>query len=245
MNQQRDPLRDLIADEAASMVSPLDLRDRVWSRLDAAVKAGAAPRPELLAAPMRNGVPWKLLVLLGLLAASLAIAWLGETHERPPTPVLSASPLPTPPPPASTPAPIPSITSLREPPLDAPPSAEPPVRESPPPTTPTPASKRRSVTRPTADTHDTGDSDDFAAELRLIARAQAAEHAGDTATALKLLRLHARDYPNAHFLQDREALRAVVLCNAEDPRGKKLAASFLAAYPDSIHADRVRDACPA
>ncbi len=244
MNQQRDPLRDLIADEAASMVAPLDLRDRVWSRLDDAIKAGAAPRSELLAAPMRTGVPWKLLVLLGLLAAGLAVAWLGETREPPPTPVLSAVPMPTPPPPVPSPAPIPSITPLREPPLDAPPSAE-PLRESPPPTTRTPASKRRSVPSPTADTRDTGDSDDFAAELRLIARAQAAEHAGDTATALKLLRLHARDYPNGHFLQDREALRAVVLCNAEDPRGKKLAASFLAAYPDSIHADRVRDACPA
>jgi len=237
MNQQRDPLRDLIADEAATMVAPPDLRERVWSRLDAAVQAGAAPRPELLEAPMRTGVPWKLLVLLGLLAAGLAVAWLSESRESPPVPVLAdppSTPAPETTPPATpTPAPPPAITTVIEPP-PPPPAPQPP--------TPPPATKRRPNTNPA---RDPGDSDDFAAELRLIARAQAAEHAGDTATALKLLRLHARDYPNGHFLQDREALRAVVLCNADDPRGKKLAASFLAAYPDSIHADRVRDACPA
>lgn len=237
MNQQRDTLRDLIASEAQAVAPPPDARERGWARLTAAVEAGTAPRAELLAPAIHASIPWKLFVALGLIVGALAVAlaggWQSATDPPPASPViLPASPAPVPPTPV-----VPPIAAPAEV-VPTPPEvvSTPAVASESKPTANKPAVKRRS-------SRGTEDNDDFAAELRLISGAQAALRDGDTVTALKRLKSHAHDYPAGHFVQDREALWAMALCASGSRKGERLAASFLAAYPDSIHADRVRTAC--
>ncbi|MBK8241175.1 MAG: hypothetical protein IPK74_37135 [Deltaproteobacteria bacterium] len=84
--------------------------------------------------------------------------------------------------------------------------------------------------------------DDEAALLRAANRALGA---GDTALALARLSEHASRFERGTLAQDRDALRVVVLCRA-GRRSDAVAARkrFLERWPQSVHAARVRAACP-
>lgn len=84
--------------------------------------------------------------------------------------------------------------------------------------------------------------DDEAALLRAANRALGA---GDTALALARLSEHASRFERGTLAQDRDALRVVVLCRA-GRRSDAVAARkrFLERWPQSVHASRVRAACP-
>lgn len=84
----------------------------------------------------------------------------------------------------------------------------------------------------------------LALETDLIARARAAAVASDDALAIRLLRQHAREYPDGAMVEDRGAWLAIVQCRSSAPQdGREAAARFLAAHPRSPYAARVRLAC--
>ncbi|MCB9751578.1 MAG: hypothetical protein H6713_16515 [Myxococcales bacterium] len=65
-----------------------------------------------------------------------------------------------------------------------------------------------------------------------------------TPEALARLAEHERAFAAGQLLEDRLALRAEALCALEDASGPRESAEFLARYPRSPHAARVREACP-
>lgn len=106
-----------------------------------------------------------------------------------------------------------------------------------------PTRRSRSATaRPPEPTPPVATLDDEAALLRAANRALGA---GDTALALARLSEHASRFERGALAQDRDALRVVVLCHA-GRRSDAAAArkSFLERWPRSVHAARVRAACP-
>ncbi len=84
------------------------------------------------------------------------------------------------------------------------------------------------------------------AELDLLRAAQAALRSNDAERSLGLLdELHGR-YPDGVLREEQAAARVLALCAAERPAEARGAArSFLATWPKSLHADRVRAACSA
>lgn len=103
-----------------------------------------------------------------------------------------------------------------------------------PPATPVVAAPARSAER-----------DSLSAELALLARARQAFAAQDPQAARAALAEHGRRFPAGALAEDREALRALVLCEGQRTRseGHKVAARFLEDHPRSLHADRVAAAC--
>lgn len=86
--------------------------------------------------------------------------------------------------------------------------------------------------------------DDLAGELLLIQRAQRALARGDGAAALDALDAHARAHPRGRLTEERQAARVLALCavgRADEARAA--ATRFVARYPTSPHAARVRGAC--
>jgi hypothetical protein len=87
---------------------------------------------------------------------------------------------------------------------------------------------------------------DLEAETALVADAQAAIRRGDFATALAKLDAHATSFPNGVLTEERLAARVVALCGLDrEYDAKALARSFLARYPTSPLASRVRSSCAA
>ncbi|MEM6994930.1 MAG: tetratricopeptide repeat protein, partial [Myxococcota bacterium] len=81
-------------------------------------------------------------------------------------------------------------------------------------------------------------------ELDLIKQATQATQRGAYKTATTLLRTHKREYPRGALAQDREALRAIVLCNSGKAKaGRAAATRFARRFPDSVHTKRVHEAC--
>jgi hypothetical protein len=78
------------------------------------------------------------------------------------------------------------------------------------------------------------------AELR---RAQLAFSRGNAEQALELLAAHRKKFPQTPLEQERSALEALASCRSHHPEGPELARAFLARWPDSPQADRVRRAC--
>ncbi len=83
----------------------------------------------------------------------------------------------------------------------------------------------------------------LAAEVRLISRARSEVTAGRDAAALALFRRHAREFPKGSLVEERTAWVAVLQCRLQRPGGRAEATKFLAAYPSSPHAARVRTIC--
>lgn len=81
-------------------------------------------------------------------------------------------------------------------------------------------------------------------ELVLLRRAKAALDRGDPGEALALLDRHEKTYPNGILAEERGATRVLALCSAGRTREAKTSASdFLAKYPHSPSAVRVRGSC--
>lgn len=122
------------------------------------------------------------------------------------------------------------------------PQVEPAV-EPPTPRSATPARRDRSgATRGSTPSAPAATLDDEAALLRSANRALAAD---DTALALARLSEHASRFEHGALAQDRDALRVIVLCRAgrrDDAANAR--ERFFDRWPASVHASRVRAACP-
>jgi hypothetical protein len=81
-------------------------------------------------------------------------------------------------------------------------------------------------------------------EARILASASSALAAGDGARALVLLDEHARAFPRGALLEERLGERVLALCEVgEVGAARRAGASFLAQYPESPLARRVRSSC--
>jgi|GEM_PF-2684213 len=80
-----------------------------------------------------------------------------------------------------------------------------------------------------------------APEIELLERARAALSGGELDRALGVLDEHARLHPRGALVEEREGLRAVAHCRRGDP--SHVGNAFLARYPTSPTAERVRQAC--
>lgn len=133
-----------------------------------------------------------------------------------------------------TPAPV----ELAPTPVVVPPPVEPttaPIAVAP--SKPGKASKRRS--EPAAVTVDPKPIDPprtttLEAEMRLLARANAAMRAGRHADALAVLDEHARDFPRGQLAPEREYERALALCElGRSAKARAVADAFVRAHPRS------------
>lgn len=88
--------------------------------------------------------------------------------------------------------------------------------------------------KPKASVHD---------ELALIRRMQSAVRSGAYARALALTRQHATTYPQGAFVEDRDALRTLALCQSGRASGPAAATTFRERWPKSMHKARIAAAC--
>jgi hypothetical protein len=85
-----------------------------------------------------------------------------------------------------------------------------------------------------------------AEEVALMGRIRRAIQAEDSDRALRLLRQHARRFPNGVFADEREVSLAEALCAAgKIDKGREVANGFVAKNPQSSLAARARRACAA
>jgi hypothetical protein len=104
------------------------------------------------------------------------------------------------------------------------------------------ADRRPTPTEPTPTEPAPGST--LAEENRLLARARAALIDAEPERALTRLDEHARRFPDGVLSEERQALRAVALCEADrDADGEAAANAFLRAHPQAALAQRVRSAC--
>jgi outer membrane protein assembly factor BamD (BamD/ComL family) len=83
-------------------------------------------------------------------------------------------------------------------------------------------------------------------ELLLLRDAKSALDRGDSAKALSVLDQHEKTYPDGVLAEERGATRVLALCAAGRTQDAKLSArDFLAKYPRSPSAVRVRASCGA
>ncbi len=101
----------------------------------------------------------------------------------------------------------------------------------------------RAAAPPAIDTPATT-SDALAEETRRMRQVAAALEERDFARALRLVDGWARDFPKGVLVQEREALRAIALCEAgRGAEGRAAAEAFSRGYPSAALGDRVREAC--
>ena len=84
----------------------------------------------------------------------------------------------------------------------------------------------------------------LAEEVRMLEEAQAALRSGDSLVALALLRRLDQRFPRGALREERAAAEVLALC-ANDLSGEAVGRgrAFLAKYPHSVYAARVRAAC--
>src|SRR5262249_2106870 len=88
------------------------------------------------------------------------------------------------------------------------------------------------------------DDDTLAAETRRLREAHGALQGGDPAKALAMLDAQSAAFQNGQLREERGAARVLALCRlGRMEEGKGAATRFLAEYPRSPLADRVRSAC--
>jgi hypothetical protein len=86
--------------------------------------------------------------------------------------------------------------------------------------------------------------EDLRVEVDLLRQAKEATSGGDASRALALLEQHASRFPNSVLAPERRATRVLALCAAgQTTRARQEASSFLADYPKSPLAPRVKEAC--
>ncbi|GEM_PF-2803185 len=82
------------------------------------------------------------------------------------------------------------------------------------------------------------------AEIMLMAEARAALGSGDAARAVRLFERHAKNFPHGEFSIEREVSWITALCVlAQTSTAQIRAEKFLAKYPQSPHAAKVRASC--
>lgn len=237
MNRLAERLQPLIDAEQRSPGPSPQVVAVCWDRIAADVQAGDFPALDV-PPPTRPRGPYVWIVAM-LLGASLVggLAY-GTSDTTPAAPIVAEVPFPAP---VVAPRPLPSPAPAIVPatPTPAPMAIVPEAPSEP--TSPVlravaPKSRPRLVST-------IEDADTFAAELRLLAAGQAALSRDDHEGALRIADEYLRTYPRGHFIEDRDALRAVALCSAASPKAAAAARRFLRTYPHSIHAVRVHDEC--
>ncbi len=234
MSDEPVTTRELIAGYRAIERPPEDARDRMWRALEARRAQPVAPAPPRRRAPAIWLALAAALALIGL--SSYLLLQARQDARTAPGALLLDQPVS--PPQRDLAAPI-ERREAREPsreptvapptPIDAPPPTDDPPRPAPP---------RR--TRPAKPPIDPG-----LAELALIQQSNDALDAGRAKEALARVEQHAREFARGSLAEEREALRVVALCGADEPaRGGRAQLAFLAAYPRSAYRERVRTACP-
>ena len=84
----------------------------------------------------------------------------------------------------------------------------------------------------------------ISAERELLSHARAMRQSGDAADALKLLDDYTRRFSGGKLLEERSALRVIVLCDlGHAKKATRAATSFLRKWPSSVQAERVRGSC--
>ncbi|HEY3664874.1 MAG TPA: hypothetical protein VGL19_02695 [Polyangiaceae bacterium] len=78
-------------------------------------------------------------------------------------------------------------------------------------------------------------------EISGLSRAQQLLHAGNAAQALSALDQLTQQVPRGALMEERAATRALAQCALG--RSGSTADAFIARYPKSVHAARVRSAC--
>jgi outer membrane protein assembly factor BamD (BamD/ComL family) len=77
-----------------------------------------------------------------------------------------------------------------------------------------------------------------------MAKARRALSRKEHARAFRILAAHAREFPEGAMQEDRLALEVVALCGSgRVDEGRAATRTFLARFPQSIHAGRVAEAC--
>ncbi|MFO0684882.1 MAG: hypothetical protein U0234_22685 [Sandaracinus sp.] len=125
------------------------------------------------------------------------------------------------------------------------PSAAPVIEPAPAPIAASPLPRRPTPTAaaPAPEVAPSPEVDPAVVETMLLARARVALQRHDGATAMQLLQEHASRFPSGELREERLALRISTLCElGETDRAHREAASYLDAFPGSIHAADVRAA---
>ncbi|MBI5513045.1 MAG: hypothetical protein HY909_04710 [Deltaproteobacteria bacterium] len=198
----------------------------------ARVRALLAKRLQVEAArPWRWRLPLTVLGVLGALAA--AGGWYGTV--RPPEAVVVPAPRNI----VATDISERQDAIVRAPTIPAPEAPAPTVAPAEPPTppaavpAPSPAPARPEARDPEA-------------ELRLLTEANGRLRRGDPGGALTALGTHRQRFPRGALREEREALRVLALCALHrDAEARAVAARFLATWPRSPQASRVRSSCGA
>jgi hypothetical protein len=97
--------------------------------------------------------------------------------------------------------------------------------------------------RPDAAEQSVQDSGDPRAELEFMERINAALRKSSPQTVLALCAEHERRWPHGVFEPEREGARAIASCSANEPNAGTRAHAFLAKYPRTATAARVRAQC--
>ncbi|GEM_PF-5387395 len=80
-------------------------------------------------------------------------------------------------------------------------------------------------------------------EMKLVARAIRGLRREDYREVLRAVSTLDETYPEGALMEERDGLRALALCGQSDPRSEPRAVQFLADYPASTYAPRVRATC--
>jgi len=223
-----------------------ELRERVQMRLQAGALPLAVPAPFVGASPAGSQTLRRRVANLALSGAALALGLAGGYTLRPAV----GDPPPLPQPRFSQQLLAPEVEAPRDTPATpgwAPSAArlhEPAVSE------PAPARSRRPV-RAAVPHRLQPQPDDVPVsargpneELALLARAERAVRAGNSALALVLIaELEAR-FPRSGFLEERRAIELVAHCSARAGDARSRAERFLREHPRSVYAERVAELCP-
>lgn len=203
--------------------------DRAWQQLQARIVDGPPPIAiDPTPVPRRRAV----LVVAGLAviaAAALLLAWspwraavernaaveVAPYASEPTAPAIAVSPATPAASPSAAPSDGPSATDAPSVPSEIvePASAEPTVL----PSRVDRAPRRRVVPRvseapPAVEVETTPKTTTLAAEMKLLAQANAATRGGDAAAALAKLEAHRREFPDGQLAPEREVARAIALC---------------------------------
>jgi hypothetical protein len=215
---RRDPLfapqfRALLEDGRAIQPVPEVVRTRSLARARAAMAAATMPPAPVSAARRRRFVVAVAASVAFVLGAGVTAAALYGRVPRSP-----------PPPPAVGPS---EPTLQRDSRLENPS----PSRLEP---APTALSRSQHAGR------EVSARQSYAAELKLLQRAQAAYASGNPAHALTLVSEHGRRFPNGRLAEEREALHIRALANAgRTDEADRAAKAFAARFPRSVFLPRL------
>ncbi len=206
------------------------VRSRLHARLLAAPLLIGAKSAHALATGSKLTAA-KVWLALGLFGGSAVVAGVVAQHARARASVLASNAAGS----ASQSA-LPSAQSQSAVSISAPSTPE-PLPASPAPSASV-ALKRATATPSAAPPS----AQDLSVEIAGLRRAQQLLHAGDASAALAALEQLAHEVPKGTLAEERDATRALALCQLGRPSDPRVA-GFFSRYPASVHAARVQSAC--